>query len=74
MMTKDEKFVGKFMHATDHLRKVFGPADQGDMDSPVVHRHDAFEDESDDELLHIEQHTDSSGHHYAVRKTDRPAD
>jgi hypothetical protein len=69
-MERDEKFVNKFMHATDHLRKVFGPADQGDMDAPVVHRHDAFENESDDALSHIEQHTDSNGHHYAERRDE----
>ena len=34
MMTSGEKFVGKFMHATEKFQKVFGPADQGDMDSP----------------------------------------
>ncbi|WP_395939506.1 MULTISPECIES: hypothetical protein [Arthrobacter] len=71
MMANDEKFVNKFMHATDHLRKVFGPADQGDMDSPVVHRHDAIEDESEEQLSQIEEHTDSGGHHYAVKKTDQ---
>ncbi|MGO4383550.1 hypothetical protein [Specibacter sp. RAF43] len=69
-MTKDEKFVDKFMRATDKFQKVFGPAEQGDMDAPVVHRHDEFEDESDLELSQVEQRTDSEGHHYAVRKSD----
>ncbi|RAN79611.1 hypothetical protein B5P43_13500 [Bacillus sp. SRB_336] len=71
-MAHDDKFVTKFMHATEKFQKVFGPADQGDMDSPVVHKHDAFEDESEKELAHIEQRTDSDGHHYAIQK-DEPA-
>ncbi|MEO6529402.1 MAG: hypothetical protein ABI563_19585 [Specibacter sp.] len=69
-MTSGEKFVDKFMHGTEKLKKVFGPADQGDMDAPVVHRHDAFEDSSEEQLSHFEQETDSQGHHYAVRKED----
>lgn len=68
MMTSGEKFVHKFMHATEKLQKVFGPADQGDMDSPVVHRHDEFEDSSDEQLSHFAEETDSEGHRYAVRK------
>lgn len=67
-MAKDEKFVDKFMRATDKVRAVLGPADRGDIDAPVVHRHDEFEDESDEQLGHIEQHTDSQGHHYAEEK------
>ncbi|WP_337589549.1 hypothetical protein [Arthrobacter sp. ERGS1:01] len=70
VMAGEGTFVNKFMHATDHVRKVLGPADQGDMDSPVVHRHDAFEDESDAELSQIIQRTDSSGHHYAIRRDE----
>ena len=46
MMTSGEKFVDKFMHATEKLKKSLGPADQGDMDAPVVHRHDEFEEDS----------------------------
>ena len=72
MMKSGEKFVDKFMHATDKFQKVFGPADQGDMSSPVVHRHDDFEDSSDEQLSHFGEETDSAGHHYAVRK-DEPA-
>lgn len=73
MMTKDERFVQKVMHATDKFQKVFGPADQGDMDEPVVHRHDDFEDSSEEQLKHYEEHTDSDGHHYAERK-EEPAE
>ena len=72
-MAHDDKFVTKFMHATDKFQKVFGPADQGDVDAPVVHRHDDFENESDEELAHIEQRTDSAGHHYAIQKDDDTA-
>ncbi len=72
-MAKDDKFVTKFMHATEKFQKVFGPADQGDMDSPVVHRHDAIEDESDAKLAHYEEHTDSDGHHYALEKDEGQA-
>lgn len=70
MMTSDDKFVDKVMRATDKFQKVFGPADQGDIDSPVVHRHDEFEDSSDEQLTHYEQRTDSEGHHYAERKEE----
>ena len=70
MMTSGENFVGKFMHATEKLQKVFGPADQGDSDSPVVHRHDEFEENSQEQLSHFEERTDSAGHHYAVRKEE----
>lgn len=70
MMTSGENFVGKFMHATEKFQKVFGPADQGDSDSPVVHRHDEFEENSQEQLSHFEERTDSSGHHYAVRKEE----
>lgn len=70
MMTSGENFVGKFMHATEKFQKVFGPADQGDADAPVVHRHDEFEENSQEQLSHFEERTDSSGHHYAVRKEE----
>ena len=67
MMTSGDKFVNKVMHATDKFQKVFGPADQGDMDSPVVHRHD-------EQLTHFDEHTDSDGHHYAERKDEEVAE
>ncbi|MGO2542743.1 hypothetical protein ACT3TS_11065 [Specibacter sp. AOP5-B1-6] len=74
MMTSGDKFVHKMMHATEKFQKVFGPADQGDMDSPVVHRHDEYEDNSDEQLSHFAEETDSEGHHYAVRKDEQPAE
>ncbi|MHA7240093.1 hypothetical protein [Arthrobacter sp. TMS1-12-1] len=48
-------------------RTIFGPAARSDGGTPVVHRHDAAEDLSDSTLRSIEIHTDSLGHHYAVR-------
>lgn len=72
-MASDERFVTRFMHATEKFQKVFGPADQGDSDAPVVHRHDAFEDASEEQLAHFEQRTDSEGHHYAIEKDQEPA-
>lgn len=59
-----------FMNLTDRLRFVFGPATRLDPDEPVVHKHDAFEQASDEELSHFEVETDSHGHHYAVRRED----
>ncbi|MCO4274681.1 hypothetical protein NG701_09590 [Pseudarthrobacter sp. HLT3-5] len=59
-----------FMHATDRLRFVFGPATRLDTDSPVVHKHDEFEQASDEDLSHFEVETDSEGHHYAVRREE----
>ncbi|MCQ9162696.1 hypothetical protein MMF96_01285 [Arthrobacter sp. STN4] len=72
-MARDEKFVIKFMHATEKFQKVFGPADQGDSDAPVVHRHDAFEEASEQQLAHFEQRTGSDGQHYAVEKDEETA-
>jgi hypothetical protein len=69
MMTEKEPFVGKFMKFTDHAQRLFGPAARGDMDAPVVHRHDEYEAASEQELSDFEEETDSEGHHYAVRKT-----
>ena len=60
----------RFMNVTDRLRFVFGPATRLDSDAPVVHKHDAFEQASDDDLSHFEVETDSEGHHYAVRRDD----
>jgi hypothetical protein len=59
-----------FMNLTERLRFIFGPAARLDTDSPVVHKHDAFEQASDEELSHFEVETDSHGHHYAVRHED----
>lgn len=62
--------LSRFMDLTDRLRFVFGPASRLDTDAPVVHKHDAFEQASDEELSHFEVETDSEGHHYAVRRED----
>ena len=57
-----------FMNVTDRLRFFFGPATRGDFDSPVVHKHDDFEQASEEELAHFEVETDSEGHRYAIRR------
>lgn len=59
-----------FMNLTDRLRFVFGPATRLDSSLPVVHRHDEFEQASEEELAHFMVETDSTGHHYAVRRED----
>lgn len=59
-----------FMNITDKLRFVFGPATRLDTDSPVVHKHDEFEQASEEELSHFLVESDSEGHHYAVRRDD----
>ncbi|BAS07189.1 hypothetical protein AHiyo4_06110 [Arthrobacter sp. Hiyo4] len=59
-----------FMRATDRLRFVFGPATRLDTDAPVVHKHDEFEQASDEDLSHFVVETDSEGHHYAVRREE----
>jgi hypothetical protein len=62
------RVMNGFLNVTDRLRFFFGPATGGDMDTPVVHKHDEFERASEEELSHFEVETDSHGHHYAVRK------
>jgi hypothetical protein len=59
-----------FMHVTDRLRFVFGPATRLDTDAPVVHKHDEFEQASDEDLSRFVVETDSEGHHYAVRREE----
>ncbi|MCA4134321.1 hypothetical protein [Arthrobacter sp. M4] len=59
-----------FMHATEKFQAVFGPATQGDTDAPIEHKHDDFEEASEEDLGHFEVETDAEGHHYAVRKDD----
>ncbi|MET3720502.1 MULTISPECIES: hypothetical protein [unclassified Arthrobacter] len=63
-----------FMNVTDRLRFVFGPATRLDSDTPVIHKHDEYEQASDEDLSHFEVETDTAGHHYAVRRasTDKP--
>ncbi|MDP9986124.1 hypothetical protein J2S98_001272 [Arthrobacter oryzae] len=58
------------MSLTERLRFVFGPATRLDTDAPVVHKHDEFEQASEEELTHFVVETDSNGHHYAVRRED----
>ena len=48
-----------FMNVTDRLRFVFGPATRLDSDAPVVHKHDEFEQASDEDLSHFVVETDS---------------
>ena len=62
--------VDRFMSLTDRLRFFFGPATRLDSDSPVVNKHDAFEQASEEELSHFVVETDAAGHHYAVRRED----
>lgn len=59
-----------FMNLTERLRFVFGPATTLDTDAPVVHRHDEFEQASEEELSHFVVESDSEGHHYAVRREE----
>ena len=62
--------TGSFMRVTDRARLLFGPATRGDTRAPVIHRHDDFELASEQELSSFEVESDSSGHHYAVRRED----
>ena len=58
-----------FFDGLDTAARTFlGPAARSDGGTPVVHRHDAAEEQSESTLLSIEIHTDSLGHHYAVQK------
>ena len=59
-----------FMNTTDRLRFFFGPATRLDTDTPVVHKHDDFEQASEEDLSHFVVETDSEGHHYAVRREE----
>lgn len=70
-MSGRRSFIDIWMRATDKLQVLFGGADRSDPSAPVVHKHDAYEDESDRELRDIEVETDTDGQHYAVRKSDR---
>lgn len=70
-MTEHRRLSDRLMSATEKLRLLFGPADRSDPNAPIVHKHDAFEKESERELSDIEVETDSEGHHYAVRKSGR---
>ena len=63
--------LDKFLDVTDRAAKILVRPHRGDISSPVVHKHDDFEQASDDELRTFEVETDSEGHHYAVRKDDQ---
>ncbi|WP_369802272.1 MULTISPECIES: hypothetical protein [Sinomonas] len=71
-MPRTHKAMDRFFHAADRAAAIWGPAAHGDPNAPVVHRHDAFEQASDQELLTFAVETDSEGHHYAVRKDEKP--
>jgi hypothetical protein len=62
--------VSRFMGLTDRLRFFFGPASRLDSDTPVMHKRDAFEQASEEDLSHFVVESDSTGHHYAVRRDD----
>lgn len=68
---RQHRVLDKFMHAAEHAAAVWGPASHGDPEAPVVHKHDAFEEASEEDLRGFEVVTDSEGHHYAVRKDHR---
>ncbi|WP_026556714.1 hypothetical protein [Arthrobacter sp. 35W] len=69
-MSSEERFVDKFMKVTGQVSHVLGQADRSDADAPVVHKHDDFEQASEEDLSHFESETGSNGEHYAVRKDD----
>ena len=71
-MPRKRKVLETFMHATGRAAAIWGPAARSDPNAPVVHRHDAYEDASDVELTTFEVVNDSDGHHYAVRKDEKP--
>jgi hypothetical protein len=59
-----------FFDGLDTAARTFlGPADRTDGERPVIHLHDAAEDLADATFSSIDVYTDSSGHHYAQRKT-----
>ncbi|WP_139146537.1 hypothetical protein [Arthrobacter sp. SW1] len=66
------RLLDSFMHVTGRLQTVFGSATQGDTDAPVVHKHDAYEQASEEDLSHFVVETDAEGHHYAVRDDPGP--
>ncbi|GAB3523233.1 hypothetical protein [Arthrobacter monumenti] len=73
-MAGHRSFLDMLMRQTDKLQRLFGPADRDDPGSPVVHRHDSYEDASDKQLLDFDIESDTRGHHYAVRKSGKPWD
>ncbi|BCT74711.1 hypothetical protein SCMU_05530 [Sinomonas cyclohexanicum] len=71
-MPHTHKVLDTFMHVTERAAAVWGPATHSDLDAPVVHKHDDFEDASETELRTFDVETDTEGHHYAVRKDEKP--
>ncbi|GAB3270640.1 hypothetical protein GCM10027449_05710 [Sinomonas notoginsengisoli] len=67
-MPEKHRVLDTFMRVAERAEAVWGPAAHSDPEAPIVHRHDAFEQASEDELRSFEVETDSEGHHYAVRK------
>lgn len=67
-MATEIRFVDKFMHATNRLRAIFGPADRSDPNTPVVHRHDAAEAASDEQLAGLRVERDAQGNAWAEDK------
>ena len=51
-----------FMHVTDRLRFVFGPATRLDTDLPVIHQHDEYEQASDEALTNVVEAPDFHEH------------
>ncbi|WP_419722710.1 hypothetical protein [Sinomonas albida] len=66
----EHNVLGKFMDATERAAKILVFPHRGDISAPVVHKHDEYEEASEEELRTFEVETDSEGHHYAVRKSD----
>lgn len=71
-MPEKHKVLDTFMRVAERAEAVWGPADHSDPDTPVVHKHDSFEQASEDELRTFDVETDTEGHHYAVRKDEKP--
>jgi hypothetical protein len=63
--------LGRFLDVTDRAAKILVRPHRGDINAPVVHKHDDFEQASEEELRTFEVETDSEGHHYAVRKSEQ---
>lgn len=66
-MAENSRFMDRFMRMTEKAAKLWGPADRIDSDTPVVHRHDAAEKASEEQLsqIEVERHGD---HAYGYRK------
>lgn len=68
-MANRHRVLTKFMSITAKAADVYGPADRLPGDTPVVHKHDEFEQASEQDLADFEVETGSNGEHYAVRKS-----